>query len=292
MLTSAPFDDWWHNRYGLDVKIASPPHSILGIGMFAVGMGVLLYLFSCQNRATDDTRDRAGFICALAVGVLVTLWADFVTEFSWPNVQHSAKFYNVVALPFPLLLVLAATASRIRGAATIAAGTYMFVLIAMILVLPLFPAHPKLAPIYHPVDHMVPPAFPLLLVMPAIAIDLICESFQRKHTPTSLGAVLPVSNVWWRDWLLAFVVAVAFVMIVLAVQWPFSTFLLSDAADNRLFARSGHWPYFAQPGSWMNEFWQRDPPVSFHSIIGAIVRAFASARIGLWLGNYLLRLKR
>ena len=26
MLTSAPFDDWWHNAYGLDVKILSPPH--------------------------------------------------------------------------------------------------------------------------------------------------------------------------------------------------------------------------------------------------------------------------
>jgi hypothetical protein len=23
MITSAPFDDWWHNAYGLDVKIAS-----------------------------------------------------------------------------------------------------------------------------------------------------------------------------------------------------------------------------------------------------------------------------
>ena len=29
MLTSAPFDDWWHNAYGLDVKILSPPHTVL-----------------------------------------------------------------------------------------------------------------------------------------------------------------------------------------------------------------------------------------------------------------------
>src|SRR5712664_2757502 len=51
MVTSAPFDDWWHNRYGLDVKIVSPPHAILGLGMFAVGMGILLFVFSSQNRA-------------------------------------------------------------------------------------------------------------------------------------------------------------------------------------------------------------------------------------------------
>jgi len=33
MLTSAPFDDWWHNAYGLDVKILSPPHTLLVLGM-------------------------------------------------------------------------------------------------------------------------------------------------------------------------------------------------------------------------------------------------------------------
>src|SRR5258708_24170764 len=70
MVTSAPFDDWWHNRYGLDVKIASPPHALLGLGMFAVGMGVLLFAFSVQNRAQDANRNRSGLICALAVGVL------------------------------------------------------------------------------------------------------------------------------------------------------------------------------------------------------------------------------
>src|SRR6185295_2294254 len=42
MLTSAPFDDWWHNTYGLDVKILSPPHSILAAGMHHVVVGVVL----------------------------------------------------------------------------------------------------------------------------------------------------------------------------------------------------------------------------------------------------------
>jgi len=68
MMTSAPFDDWWHNRYGLDVKIVSPPHAVLGLGMFAVGMGVLLFVFSSQNRARSGRRTRGGLICALAAG--------------------------------------------------------------------------------------------------------------------------------------------------------------------------------------------------------------------------------
>src|SRR6266446_4975705 len=180
MMTSAPFDDWWHNRYGLDVKIVSPPHAVLGLGMFAVGMGVLLFVFSSQNRAPSGNRTRGGLICALAAGAMIALWGDFTTEFTWPNLQHASYFYSVVCTPFPLLLVLAARASRTRAAATIAAATYMLIYIVMILALPLFPAHPKLAPIYHPVDHMLPPAFPLLLIVPAVAIDAIDWLFARS----------------------------------------------------------------------------------------------------------------
>src|SRR5438445_3610513 len=48
MLTSAPFDDWWHNAYGLDVTILSPPHTLLGLGMlflqFGACVGVSKYL--------------------------------------------------------------------------------------------------------------------------------------------------------------------------------------------------------------------------------------------------------
>src|SRR5439155_12452311 len=177
MMTSAPFDDWWHNRYGLDVKIVSPPHAVLGLGMFAVGMGVLLFVFSSQNRARSGNQACGGLICALAAGAMIALWGDFTTEFTWPNLQHASYFYRVVCTPFPLLLVLAARASRTRGAATIAAATYMLIYMVLILVLPLFPAHPKLAPIYHPVDQMVPRAFPLLLIVAGGALDVIEWAF-------------------------------------------------------------------------------------------------------------------
>jgi len=42
MVTSAPFDDWWHNAYGLDVEILSPPHTVLGLGMVGIELGALL----------------------------------------------------------------------------------------------------------------------------------------------------------------------------------------------------------------------------------------------------------
>ncbi len=42
MLVSAPFDDWWHNAYGLDVKIISPPHMLLFWGMLGILVGAPL----------------------------------------------------------------------------------------------------------------------------------------------------------------------------------------------------------------------------------------------------------
>jgi hypothetical protein len=227
---------------------------------------------------------------------MIAMWADFATEFTWPNLQHASYFYSVVSTPFPLLLLLAARASKVRAGATIAAATYMSIYIGMILVLPLFPAHPKLAPVYHQVDHMVPPAFPLLLIVPAAAIDVISWLLARssKAAQQQLSLNSPIPRPRWRgDWLLALLFAAVFLAIIFAVQWPFSTFLLSDAADNRFFARSGHWPYFAQPGDWMNRFFDfNKDPITVMGIALAFLRAFISARIGLLLGSYLLRLKR
>src|ERR1051325_6068950 len=42
MITSGPFDNWWHNAYGLDVKVLSPPHVILALGLWAIQLGALL----------------------------------------------------------------------------------------------------------------------------------------------------------------------------------------------------------------------------------------------------------
>src|SRR5688572_32984574 len=60
MLTSAPFDDWWHNAYGLDVKIVSPPHMLLAAGIAAIQCGAMLMALAAQNRATDAGRRQLG----------------------------------------------------------------------------------------------------------------------------------------------------------------------------------------------------------------------------------------
>ena len=58
MLTSAPFDNWWHNAYGLDVKILSPPHMLLAAGILAVHLGALILILGRMNRARGTLRRR------------------------------------------------------------------------------------------------------------------------------------------------------------------------------------------------------------------------------------------
>src|SRR5260370_24317019 len=44
MIASAPFDNWWHNAYGLHVKLLSPPHMVLTLGLIAIRFGTLLFI--------------------------------------------------------------------------------------------------------------------------------------------------------------------------------------------------------------------------------------------------------
>src|SRR3954464_7992282 len=73
MLTSAPFDDWWHNAYGLDVKILSPPHSLLGAGMITIQIGAMLLALALLNRAPAGEERRLGLAHLYAAGIVILM---------------------------------------------------------------------------------------------------------------------------------------------------------------------------------------------------------------------------
>ena len=50
MLTSAPFDDWWHNTYGLAVTILSPPHTVLILGIIGIQFGAMISVIAVKER--------------------------------------------------------------------------------------------------------------------------------------------------------------------------------------------------------------------------------------------------
>ncbi len=284
MITSAPFDNWWHNAYGLDVKIISPPHMILASGMIGIQLGAMLMALAAQNRALGEREERRlGIIFVASAAILVQMVMIMLTEDAgFPNVMHGAGFYRITALLLPVLLVAFGRASRLSWPVTRIAFAYMAITIASIWILQLVPATAKLAPIYNPVTRMVPPAFPLLLFVPAIAIDVLMSR---------LGEA--------RDWLLSVLLGIAFVALMLAVHWYWAEFMLSPAARNFFFG-ADQWDYSSRLGSWRYNYWNLERnaaggwnPQAFVAGIGvAVVLAIASARLGLAWGRGMAGIKR
>jgi hypothetical protein len=276
MITSAPFDDWWHNAYGLDVKILSPPHALLALGFTAIQVGALLLALSRQNRAAQATARGPGLFVAYGMGVLLcNVYIMGFEYIAFPNEMHKALFYQICAAAFPLILVTAARAAKLSWPATTTALVYMAINILMIWILQLFPGTPKLAPIYNPVTHMVPPPFPILMVFPALAIDLVLRRTGRRS-----------------DWLQAPLAAAAFVAVLLPVQWVFSAFLISPAAETFLFGAQ-RWNYDSRVGAWAHEFWEAGTsPVTPLALLLAVALGAISARLGFWAGNWMTRVRR
>ncbi len=277
MLTSAPFDDWWHAAYGLDVKVLSPPHSLLGAGMITIQIGTMLMALALQNRAPAGEGRALGLAHLYAAGIVLLMATTLVIEYSYPNYQHGGLFYKVICGVFPFTLVSIARSSRRRWAATTACAFYMLLACSLVWILPLFEAHPKLGPINNPVDHMVAPLFPLLLIVPALAIDFLV---QRR----------PGKQAGWRD---ALLIAVAFVVLFVAAQWLFSELLISRAADNWFFASDRHWEYSSTPGPWHHKFVRLDrDPMTLRALITALALSVVSSGLGLFRGVALSKVQR
>jgi len=286
MLTSAPFDNWWHNAYGLDVKIVSPPHMLLLLGMIGIVAGAMLMALAEQNRAGDRASPEFAVPFAVASGILLLMVATGMFEYTgFPNLWRSRLFYQVTAALIPLLLAAVARAGRLRWPATATAAVFMGASLLMSWVLEIVPAAPKLAPINNPITHLVPAPFPMVLVAPAFAFDLL-------HRWLGGGR---------RDWRLAALLGAAFVLVLAAVSWPLSAFLLSPAARNPVLL-ADQWDYTVRLGAWRYEFWDSVDvgARSFRAggaalgrpLVVAIVLGFVSARVGLAWGSWMRRVRR
>ena len=280
MLTSAPFDNWWHNAYGLDVRIVSPPHTLLILGVRAVGFGVLFLILASMNRAAEAgaasfpaLRRLFLYVGGLAIGGQMF----FLQEFTSDVRLHTVLAYVAVAIAVPVLFATFFQASRFRWAATTTAAVYTVFLVSEILIFPLFPAQPKLGPVYYPVTHMVPAKFPVLILLPAFALDLL---WQRTRS--------------WKLWQVALVSGAVFVAVLFAVQWSFGDFLLSKGGENRFFGSIYH-DYGTRPESMdrLRRFVRQDGgSVLAWGLTRAAVYATISTWVGLCFGRWMSRVQR
>ena len=273
MLTSAPFDDWWHNTYGLDVKILSPPHVVLAAGICAIQVGAMLMALAWQNRAGARDR-RLELLYVYGAGLLLLMISILATEYLQRWEMHQSLFYQVSCGVFPFFLVSAARGSTARWPATLVAAVYMAVTMAMLWILPLFEGRPLLGPIYVQLDRFLPPDPPLLLIVPAAALDMLMHRMGRG-----------------RDWRLSVAAACVFLVVFLAAQWPFADFLMSTWSRNWIFA-TDRMAYMVSPQAQQRWFQIGAPDNLRVGLPIALALAFVSVRLGLWWGNWMTRVRR
>ena len=280
MLTSAPFDNWWHNAYGLDVKIVSPPHTLLILGIRAVSIGMLFLILAAMNRAADAGASNFTSLQRLFLyvgGLAIGGQMFFLQEYTWDVALHQALAYIAMAIGLPVLFATLSQASRFRWAATTTAAVYTAVIILEILIFPLFPAQPKLGPVYNPVTHLIPAKFPILIIVPALALDLLWQRTRK-----------------WKPWAIALVSGAVFVAVLVALEWPFAKFLMSKASENRFFGTM-YFDYNARPDGFdrLRRFYQPDHGLKLTlGLLRAALYGAISTWIGLGFGRWMRKVQR
>ena len=280
MLTSAPFDNWWHSAYGLDLKIVSPPHTLLLLGIRAVSFGMLLLILAEMNRAalSGASNLKTLRILFLYLGGLAVCSQMFYIQFKIGDIfLHRSTPYCYIGLAMPVLFAAFSQASRLRWAATATAAVYVFFVIAEILILPLFPATPRVGPVYNEVTHLIPGRFPILIVLPALALDLLWYCVRT-----------------WRLWQIALVSGVVFVVVLFAIEWPFANFLMSHASQNRFFGTM-YIDYNTNPFGWDRDrrfFFPEHGLVLLRGLALAVCCAIVSTAIGLGFGRWMRGVQR
>ncbi len=277
MITSAPFDNWWHDAYGLDVKILSPPHMVLALGILAVHAGALILILGQMNRASGSLRARLRLLFLYVGGMTLVCLTVVQMEITTRIAMHTAHFYYLVSLVAPLVLCGVGRASQYKWGATATAGVYSLFVIVIGRILPLFPAEPKLGPVYHMVHEFVPPEWPVLVIVPAVLMDLLWDRWPRwglLRQATASGAV--------------FVAALA------AAQWPFADFLASPQARNWFFG-SNYFGYYVPSTSIFVRygFLPTEQGAAFwREWAFALATAIGLSLLGLAWGNWMRRIRR
>ncbi len=276
LAASVPFDNWWHNAYGLDVNVINPPHMFVFFGSYAAKIGTMVWIVSIMNRSTGSLH-RSAIRLFLFMGTLGLWQSSYIIMMNiWTNKLHTAACYLAIALFLPHWIIASARGSAHKWGCTIVAVFYSCIGLAQEWILPLFPAQPKLGPVYQHVVHLIPVRFPLLLIVPAIVADLLLRKLEGRSA-----------------WFKALCIGPAFLLSLLAVEWPFANFLMSPAARNWFFG-TAYFPYFDPAGFLYDpyKFIVEPRSVFLLTFMFAFVASILTVRLGLAWGNWMQRIRR
>jgi hypothetical protein len=230
-----------------------------------------------MNRLPEARRAPFRRMFLYCSGIMLVMTMVVVLEYTNRILLHSALPYILVCGITPIILAVGSRVTRFRFAATYIAGFYLLFNWALILILPLFPAQPKLGPVYQNVTHFIPQEFPLLLIVPAFCLDLF---WQRAKN--------------WNPWSIAVASAAIYVAVLVAVEWPFASFLMSPASRNAIFGTTYFW-YGLPPTSFTarSQFLPSAGPLRFaFGLLLAFLFSTVAARWGWSRGQWFRDIKR
>jgi len=254
----------------------SPPHIVLALGILWMQFGMLLLMSSALNKAGADLAPRIRVLFLVTAGMVVAGSLVVFLEETARDSMHNARFYRTIGALIPFQLMALGIASGHRWGGTIATAGHTVVRLLMLWIFPLFAAQPKLGPVYTPVTQFIPAEFPLLLIVPAIAVDW----FRSRS---------------WRPLWTALAAGPTFTALFLAVQWPFADFLNSPAARNPVFG-GNLMGYGVQPNEpyALHTYWLAEHSTRQFAVVMAMAVAMAalSSWVGLRLGRWMMGVTR
>lgn len=180
-LAGAPADNAWHEAFGRDAVIWSPPHMLGVAGTLAIAAGLLLGLAPQAH-----TRWRA-FAAVVAAAAVVAVSAIPVLEYETDVPQYDDAFYLpalAAGAAFSLGLVRLALPLRWAAAGAALAYSAIMILIATILLVAGMP------------EPLVP-----LLVFPAIVLDLAAGRLRRPVTAALFTCTLFAVYLPYLNWI-------------------------------------------------------------------------------------------
>jgi hypothetical protein len=230
-----------------------------------------------MNRAEGVERARLRALYLYVGGMILVCLTVLLMELTYRSLMHTVHFFHLLAIVAPLVLAAMARGSQYRWAATTVAGVYSVFVLLMSWILPLFPAQPKLGPVYQHVTQFTPPEFPMLLIVPALVLDLLWR--RTAH---------------WGGWRQSLFSGALFLAVFAAVQWPFADFLMSPRARNWFFGAK-YFEYFASPNSLYvhYRFFAAEKGALLWQEMGlALASAILTTRLGIAAGNWMRRIQR
>lgn len=166
-ISSGPFDEIWHNAFGLDVSVWSPPHVVLIFGGVAVCISLSMLAVKTETIITDIFR-------ALTLAGALLIVEVFLAEFEFPmpswHISQSRPYwvyFSLLILFAVIIIMIAKIRINWKLGATLSMSMFLFLRLSIY-------------PFLDLVERSIQPKFPFWIVG-FILLGLLFDFSYRKR---------------------------------------------------------------------------------------------------------------